>query len=519
MLEELGIVIAKAMKMYFYHARLFVQVQTLAVSGFLLLVSGSANAAIWYVDNTASGSNNGTSWANAWTSPSQVSGISAGDTVYISGGPNGSSQNYNISNWSPVGGNSSGRITYQIGQDSLHNGTANFIIAPNAYYFVANNPPPSYINIIGNAGDGKEHFSVSNCVLILQSDGTFTDMRLGYINFGTMTGNKNSLNIGTVNNFEFDHNYIYQTYSELDGVICIGAVNGTNGYDQTLIHDNVIFSPTSGGVDPGFGADCFQMFWMGTGYSIYNNICISYYSPTWDITEGQHSDGYQTAGGTYIKIYNNYFYGYTDVGIYGGCWGNAVSGAPHTFSHVRIYNNIVDCAGVNDAGGIDISSDEGSGSTYSDCQVINNLVHYPTGDQNNAYDFATGDGLGTWSGISCSNNITIGKGGIQVQGGTTVVSLGNNPVFTEAQAASLFQNYISSVVNNPAIGTNINWHLVSTATSLIGKGANFYSVFTTDKDGNARPSSGPWDIGPYEYTTNSGVIPVPLAPSQLKILQ
>jgi hypothetical protein len=71
---------------------------------------------------------------------------------------------------------------------------------------------------------------------------------------------------------------------------------------------------------------------------------------------------------------------------------------------------------------------------------------------------------------------------------------------TVAQGQSDFVSYKSLSPNN-------NYLLSAAATALIGKGANESSYFTTDKNGNPRPASGSWDIGPYVYGS-SGSGPV-----------
>ena len=88
-----------------------------------------AHAGDWYVDNAASGANNGTSWANAWRSPASVvwgsSGVKAGDTLYLSGG---STSKIYTETWS-VGASGTAsnpiRIAIDAGNPS-HNGLAIF---------------------------------------------------------------------------------------------------------------------------------------------------------------------------------------------------------------------------------------------------------------------------------------------------------------------------------------------------------------------------------------------------------
>src|SRR5215470_5699077 len=96
---------------------------------FAVFMAGAAQAATWYVDNAASGANNGTSWSNAWKSFSAVvwgtGGVKAGDTLFISGG---STQKIYTETWSVGAGGVAGspiRIAIDA-TNAAHNGSVIF---------------------------------------------------------------------------------------------------------------------------------------------------------------------------------------------------------------------------------------------------------------------------------------------------------------------------------------------------------------------------------------------------------
>lgn len=160
------------------------------ISFILCLLVIPASASSWYVDPAATGSNNGTSWANAWASLS-FSGIAAGDTVYISGGPSGQTRTYNISTYFDAipgfaYGISGSPVTYKIGQDPSHNGTAIFN-GPGTGAFLYSGAP-SYVAIVGDAGDGQMHFQLTGFLSVGKAG---VQLRLGYINFGRIAGQFN----------------------------------------------------------------------------------------------------------------------------------------------------------------------------------------------------------------------------------------------------------------------------------------------------------------------------------------
>src|SRR5579862_1290966 len=434
----------------------------------------SAGATTWYVDSTVSASGTGTSWATAWKALSNITGVKAGDTVYISGGPSGSSQTYSVSSWAPAGGTSASPITYQIGQDAAHNGTAIFS-GSGTWFGGANN-----VIVSGDAGDGGMHFSCTGYGTAANINGD-SYLRISYVNLGNNLGD--GIDGQGVNQFQLDHCYAYVSSANADHFMSVG-MNGTT-WDQNLIHDCAIYIPHQAGAS-GDGADGFQI--SGTGFTLYNNLVVGYDTT---YTAGQHQDGWQALLGSYIKFYGNTF---LNIGNY-ALFADAYYGG---FSHIWVYNNIFLITGsAVYPGGAVFGTDGGyqgpSPCTFNDIIYANHLAdRYGNNGQPfsliNVSPYAT-----VFTGDIIVNNTIVNGGGISLNNNTTSTVL-DNVSLTATQAGADFVSYVTGG------GTNNNYHLKSAATALIGQGANESAYFTTDRDGNARPVIGNWDIGPYQYT-------------------
>ena len=96
-------------------------IKKIAVIIFKLAIFSPTLSMNWYVDNQADGSNNGTSWLNAWNSFSYITGVKAGDTLYISGGS--LSKTYYESLTLGTSGSDGNPVVIKVGQESGHNGT------------------------------------------------------------------------------------------------------------------------------------------------------------------------------------------------------------------------------------------------------------------------------------------------------------------------------------------------------------------------------------------------------------
>jgi hypothetical protein len=446
---------------------------------FAAVLATAGHATTWYVDSSATGTHNGTSWTNAWTAFSQIAGVAPGDTVLISGGASGSTKTYSFAgDWVPKSGSATAKIVYQIGQDSAHNGTA--ILNLNGNSLVASSV--QHVVISGDARDGAQHFQVNAAGRLIDASGS-TDLRVAYLKVPSANKGLAYFNGGT--QIEIDHCYYYKVVgssSDDDNAIYFDVSGST--WDVNKIHDCEFHVPRSGDGD---GDDIIQS--GDSGISVYNNKLISYAS---NYPRGQHGDGWQPLGGSYYKFYGNYCLDIANYALFGdGYYGD--------LHHFWVYNNIVVLADPtlqagNAPQGLAIGPDGGdlvASPTMDDVFIVNNVID---GYQNKS-------GISLWEPkpgrtttfINCkvANNVLVNTSGVQVD--SHVQQIDNVMGVTSAQAQGDFINYAANSGSN-------DYHLKGTAGGLLAAGANYSSYFTIDADGLPRQQSGnPWDIGPYRF--------------------
>jgi len=182
---------------------------------------------------------------------------------------------------------------------------------------------------------------------------------------------------------------------------------------------------------------------------------------SWGIT----TYGYAVCNGA---IVSNCYIHDNNQGLQLGCGNN------HQAYNNVVYNNAL-AASYGEA-----AITVGYGTGLNNIQVYNNTItgNYAGG----AYGISVGT-YGTPTNTLIKNNIVWANAvdSIQLAGGSGTVTsnnlMGTNPVFVSGQ-----------------------FTLQSTSPAR-GYGVNLTSVFTTDKAGNTRPSSGAWDAGAYMYVS------------------
>lgn len=461
-----------------FHRPVWTRPQVYSVAAALLfLTSHSASAANWYIDSAASTSGNGQSWSSAFKTFSAIpwSSISAGDTIYISGGT--TSKTYSSSLVVGKSGTSSNRITIRVGQDAGHTGT---VILDGANIQVMQN----YITIDGGM-NGVANLKIKNVTnsskdnaWAVEANGS-TGLILKYVGISNCN---NGVNLTYGINYEVSNSTI-----SVRGDAGIRGIVSSGSWDANKIHDNFLESLFNGG-----GPDTIQ---VGNGTSIYRNT----FKVTTDSSalSGQHTDNLQLAGEN-IKIYDNEFINIGDSNIDYDGWA---SGA---LRNIYIYNNLFRLVQDIDPypDFMRFYSTGAAMNTVTNLKILNNTFidarpsHAGLG-QLTGFGFGGGTGAGT--GNEYKNNLFVGTpSGMKMNmdsGGSQFSMAFSNNIYPYAISMDP-----SGKVGVPSLDTN--FVLTAADTLARDKGVTL-TLFAVDKNGTPRPQGSAWDIGAFEYSGSS----------------
>jgi hypothetical protein len=146
-----------------------------------------------------------------------------------------------------------------------------------------------------------------------------------------------------------------------------------------------------------------------------------------------------------------------------------------------------------------------SSAPFNNIVVCNNLIadytwHPATsvGD-GGAGTISYGINIGIWNNVATNNGaVANGHPVFGNQGNPKVANVANVNFLPMATGSGVFVNYAQKH------GDTADFHLVSSATALIGKGTNLSAnaaecpEIMFDRDGKPRPATGAWSVGLYE---------------------
>lgn len=487
-----------------------------------------AFAANWYVDSGANGTNDGTSWSNAWTSFSNITGISPDDTIYISGGS--TSKTYNETLFTTAG-SSGNPITYKIGQVPGHNGKVIIDVQHTRNNGIAT---ANYVTIDGQVGTGSDKkIEVKGALAHCVNFAGRTGVTIKYLEVhdcgDSYTAEESCLGGGSPHGLEIAYTEMYDCHSD-----CVQAPGGTGALGDNSIHHSDCHDSNDDG------------FQVRGGWDIYNNNIYR----LWDADDlgGPHPDGI-AAQSSNIRIYNNALWDVQGAGA--SIYLNILNTTDVT--NLYVYNNLIfrtqnliDARGTRTNTGISFHFELGSENltnglvtnntivdmgdraisinipgSCTDVYVYNNIMY------NSATDTA-GRLFGTINNGSCCpknmfdyNDIHPGSDG-DTQGAHcntlyTYADYYNNAYgqqnMPNPPGEPSFVSYTKYAVSGQ------DFHLAENATAARGRGINLNSYsaicpgISSDKDGVPRPQGSAWEIGAYSYVGN------PSPPSNLRILE
>jgi hypothetical protein len=425
----------------------------------------------YYVRKGATGTNNGSSWTNAWNEMSQInfSTLACGDTVWIAGG------SYTTSLRGNKSCTSTAVLTFNRVRttDTVAAAAAGWSTSYDSLVTLPNIDipgPSAYITISGRIAYGIQ-------VLMPGSSGDGID------------GGE-----GSGSGQPIDH--ITWAYIEVYGPACVTSGNCTGGgvigvnvmpYCQGATRTNMLFDHLS----VHRTGEAFR----GCGWA---NSTIQY-SLIYDThNDGQQHEDILYSNAPYQNVtwrYNKIFLSPNDGIFFEGSTGAA---------NWAFYGNM-----IYHSGGALITFK--TGSNYGPVYIYNNVFE----NDGTFGDYQPGwlDFTGTMVGGEVANNVfenisTTGKPPNANHNGYSSGNDGGAGSFSYTPGAlGASKMFVNESPSNPIAA---DFHLTATGASTFGKGETLAAPYNQDPDGNTRGTNGTWYVGAYQYSSATPAPPTNL---------
>ena len=448
----------------------------------ILLMTLPALAGNWYVLKSASGTNAGTSWTNAWNELNQInfSSVACGDTIWIGGG----AYTTDLTVAKTCTSGNVLNIWSVLASDTVPVAAAGYTTAvlSQVQQFSNNGinvDPASFINISGRQGIPGSSISYgwsvqcsTNCDAIefgQSSPHTETDITIAYLELygppcvtsggsgtGSCTGDTHAVDHGqdVLTNLTLDHMWMHRWAEIVRPYQWTNYLIQYSDLDTTRLtpdeHEDVVYA-----ANPSAGTMRYNVIWGSPNDGIFFDF-----------------------GGNSLTFYGNAYFdsGGALITFKSGFTNGTVIMHNNTFSSNEVFGDFV-CP--------------------SNCPWI--------------------DWTGTPSSITMSDNVFdhVGFSGSPSTGDhnsySTDVGAGDSGTGTNTYTSSFSANtqFEAISTSNPIIS---NYRLTSVGQTAFQAGGSLSSPYTADMDGNTRGAQGQWYRGAYDIPNTSALQAIVILP-------